>query len=179
MRLNGERKRNNCSREAAAVNDSEPSPTPMGAARLRLPVVRGQRCSGWFCSVPQPTQKNDRAVCAAAGPRLANYARVSSDTPNIDARTLVAAGVRFSFLAIFVRPTFCLASDFISRTSSLVHSRRTIFFFLAKTLSIFMRASFNTTCFIRNYAPLPACRGCSGKRTLKVRNDGTPHGLPD
>ena len=57
--------------------------------------------------------------------------RVDSDTPSFAAITCVALGVRFSDLAIFVTPALALAIAFICRTSSLVHSRRTIFLVLA------------------------------------------------
>jgi hypothetical protein len=45
--------------------------------------------------------------------------------------TCVAPGVRFSDFAIFVTPALALAIAFICRTSSLVHSRRTILLVLA------------------------------------------------
>jgi hypothetical protein len=54
--------------------------------------------------------------------------RVDSDTPSLAAITCVAPGVRFSDFAIFMTPALALAIAFICRTSSLVHSRRTIFF---------------------------------------------------
>jgi hypothetical protein len=57
--------------------------------------------------------------------------RVDNDTPSFAAITCVAPGVRFSNLAIFVTPALALAIVFICRTSSLVHSRRTIFLVLA------------------------------------------------
>ena len=57
--------------------------------------------------------------------------RVDNDTPSFAAITCVAPGVRFSDLAIFVTPALALAIVFICRTSSLVHSRRTIFLVLA------------------------------------------------
>ena len=54
--------------------------------------------------------------------------RVDSDTPSFAAITCVAPGVRFSDFAIFLTPVLAFAMAFICRTSSLVHSRRMIFF---------------------------------------------------
>src|ERR1700687_2952347 len=64
-----------------------------------------------------------------------SYPRVSSDTPSFAAFTPVAPGVRFNALAIFLTPIFCFASDFNSRTSFLVHSRLTTFFFAFLAMS--------------------------------------------
>jgi len=59
--------------------------------------------------------------------RYGGYARILRDTPSLAAITAVAPGERFSFLDIFVTPTLDFASDFIRRTSSLLHVRRTTF----------------------------------------------------
>jgi hypothetical protein len=59
------------------------------------------------------------------------YARIDNDTPSFAAITEVAPGVRFSDFDIFLTPALAFAIDFIWRTSSLVHSRRTIFLALA------------------------------------------------
>src|SRR6202022_4689035 len=64
-----------------------------------------------------------------------SYPRVSSDTPSFAAFTPVAPGVRFNAFAIFLTPIFCFASDFNSRTSFLVHSRLTTFFFAFLAMS--------------------------------------------
>jgi hypothetical protein len=64
-----------------------------------------------------------------------SYPRVSSDTPSFAAFTPVAPGVRFNALAIFLTPIFCFASDFNSRTSFLVRSRLTTFFFAFLAMS--------------------------------------------
>lgn len=56
-----------------------------------------------------------------------------SDTPRTNALAAVAPGVRFNFFAIFVTPVFCFASNFSVFRSSFVHSRRTVFFFLANS----------------------------------------------
>jgi hypothetical protein len=69
------------------------------------------------------------------GGKLAVTPRVSSDTPSFAAFTPVAPGVRFNALAIFLTPIFCFASDFNSRTSFLVHSRLTTFFFAILAMS--------------------------------------------
>lgn len=61
---------------------------------------------------------------------------MSSETPNNDALTIVAPGVRFSVFEIFLTPAFCFASDLSVFTSSFVHSRRTVFFVLAKATSL-------------------------------------------
>lgn len=58
---------------------------------------------------------------------------VLSETPSNDALTVVAPGVRFSVFEIFLTPAFCFASDLSVFTSSRVHSRRTVFFFLASS----------------------------------------------
>lgn len=60
---------------------------------------------------------------------------VLSDTPRTNALTAVAPGVRFNVFAIFVTPAFCFASDLSVFTSSFVHARRTVFFFLTKEIS--------------------------------------------
>src|SRR5713226_3254750 len=64
-----------------------------------------------------------------------SYPRVSSDTASFAAFTPVAPGVRFNALAIFLTPIFCFGSDFNSRTSFLVHSRLTTFFFAFLAMS--------------------------------------------
>jgi hypothetical protein len=64
-----------------------------------------------------------------------SYPRVSSDTPSFAAFTPVAPDVRFNALAIFLTPIFCFAGDFNSRTSFLVHSRLTTFFFAFLAMS--------------------------------------------
>jgi len=56
------------------------------------------------------------------------YARVSNDTPSVNAFCCVAPGVRFSDFAILATGIFWRARVFSSRTSSLVHSRRFAFF---------------------------------------------------
>ena len=53
--------------------------------------------------------------------------RIDSDTPNAVALTAVAAGVRFSDLAMRFFPAFAFAIVFSVRTSSFVHARRVIF----------------------------------------------------
>src|SRR5579872_3114339 len=55
----------------------------------------------------------------------------ASDKPNFCALTAVAPRVRFNSLAIFFTPCLSLAIDFNVRKSSLVHARRTAFFFFA------------------------------------------------
>jgi hypothetical protein len=59
---------------------------------------------------------------------------VSSDTPSWCAFTAVAPIVRFRAFEIFLTPVFFLASDFSSRTSDEVHTRRDTVFFLAGIL---------------------------------------------
>jgi hypothetical protein len=54
--------------------------------------------------------------------------RIESETPSFAAITLVAPGVLFNDFKIFVTRALAFAIVFICRTSSLVHSRRTIFF---------------------------------------------------
>jgi hypothetical protein len=49
------------------------------------------------------------------------HPRVSNETPNIDALTIVAASVRFNTLAIFVTPFLSFAIVFNVRTSVAVH----------------------------------------------------------
>src|SRR5713226_6588836 len=56
---------------------------------------------------------------------------IDNETPSFEAIAVVAAGVRLSGFAILVRPAFAFAIVFNCRTSSLVHSRRTIFLALA------------------------------------------------
>jgi hypothetical protein len=53
--------------------------------------------------------------------------------------TEVAPGVRFSDFDIFLTPALAFAIDFIWRTSSLVHSRRTIFLALAILTPVLVR----------------------------------------
>ena len=53
--------------------------------------------------------------------------------------TDVAPGVRFSDFDIFLTPALAFAIDFIWRTSSLVHSRRTIFLALAIPTPVLVR----------------------------------------
>jgi hypothetical protein len=66
-----------------------------------------------------------------AGLKCVHYPFVLKDIPRFAAITLVAPGVRFSALAIFLTPCLSLAIDFNVRKSSLVHARRTTFFFFA------------------------------------------------
>jgi len=63
---------------------------------------------------------------------------VLSDTPNLLAMTVVAPGVRFSALAIFLTPAFCFASVLSVFRSSFDQERRTVFFAFLAT-----RRSFN------------------------------------
>jgi hypothetical protein len=56
------------------------------------------------------------------------YARVSNETPRVNAFCWVAPAVRFSDFAILPTGVFWRASVFSWRTSSLVHSRRLTFF---------------------------------------------------
>ena len=52
------------------------------------------------------------------------YVRESNETPRLKAFCRVAPSVLLSVRAIFLADVFCRASDFSSRTSVLVHSRR-------------------------------------------------------
>jgi hypothetical protein len=58
--------------------------------------------------------------------------------------TEVAPGVRFSDFDIFLTPALAFAIDFIWRTSSLVHSRRTIFLALAILTPVLVRRPCST-----------------------------------
>jgi hypothetical protein len=63
--------------------------------------------------------------------------RVSNDTRNRDALTIVAATVRFNALDILFAPALDFAIVFNVRTSSFDHARLTTFFFLANFGSFF------------------------------------------
>jgi hypothetical protein len=52
---------------------------------------------------------------------------VLKDTPRFAAIVVVAPGVRFNALAIFLTPFLSFAINFNVRTSSLVQARRTTF----------------------------------------------------
>src|SRR5579863_10246938 len=67
-----------------------------------------------------------------------------SDMPSFCALTVVAPGVRFSALAIFLTPCFCFAIDFKVRTSLFVQARRTTFFFLAISAPLGGAAEYHT-----------------------------------
>jgi hypothetical protein len=70
-----------------------------------------------------------------AGHLLIIANQVSSDTPSFAAFTPHAPGVGFNALAIFLTPILWFSSDFNSRTSFLVHSRLTTFFFAFLAMS--------------------------------------------
>jgi hypothetical protein len=77
-------------------------------------------------------------------------ARVDKDTPSFVAMAEVAPGVRLSAFAIFWTPALAFAIDFICRTSSLVHARRTIFLALAIFAPFYVERPFITRDDIRN-----------------------------
>ena len=66
-------------------------------------------------------------------------ARIDSETPSFVAIAAVAPGVLFSDLDIFLTPALAFAIVFICRTSSFVHSRRTIFLALAILAPVFVK----------------------------------------
>jgi hypothetical protein len=66
--------------------------------------------------------------------------RIDSDTPNVVALTAVAAGVRFSDLAMRTTPDFAFAIVFSVRTSCFVHARR--------RAVVFLRANTNLRCLV-------------------------------
>ena len=72
------------------------------------------------------------------------YARIDNEMPSFTALTLVAPGVRLSAFAILVTPALAFAIVLSCLTSSLLHSRRTIFFlvFLAIIAPVFCGAVF-------------------------------------
>ena len=78
----------------------------------------------------------------AGGPQLFSHqVRIDRDIPCFAAITLVAPGVRFSFLAILATPCLSLAIDFINRRSSFDHASLTIlFFFFANSIAPFFRS---------------------------------------
>jgi hypothetical protein len=107
--------------------------------------------------------------------------RVDNDTPSFAAITCVAPGVRFSDLAIFVTPALALAIVFMCRTSSLVHSRRTIFLVLAIVTPVLWtglvsRDSELATVKDMKYARVRACvyRAASGALRASQRRSSFP-----
>jgi hypothetical protein len=86
---------------------------------------------------------------------------VLRETPSDTARFCTEADVRFSFLAIFSRPSFLRASDLSSRTSAVVHGARCIVgaFAIMEIPSSQRRSSTNFT--IRTYRSGPGEEGRS------------------
>ena len=102
-------------------------------------------------------------------------ARVDKDTPSFVAMADVAPGVRLSAFAIFLTPALAFAIVFICRTSSLVHSRRTIFLALAIFAPFFVERPFITKEDNRNdnlpqaRHPDPFQKGCfSGRKVFRA-----------
>jgi hypothetical protein len=94
-----------------------------------------RQATGSGCQGPSAT-----SICGR--PQLFSHqVRIDSDILCFAAITLVAPGVRFSFLAILATPCLSLAIDFIKRRSSFDHASLTIFFFFfANLIAPFLRS---------------------------------------
>lgn len=110
-----------------AATPTPPTKNPT-IAPLNPPTI-DQNTSG--CAVPEFQQLRN----LVPGHSNAAY-RVLSESPRRNAFAAVAPGVRFSVFEIFLTPAFCFATVLSVFTSSRVHSRRTVFFVLAKATSL-------------------------------------------
>jgi hypothetical protein len=82
---------------------------------------------------------------------------ILNETPSFAAITVVAPGVRFNALAIFVLPFLSFAIDFSKRKSSLLHARRTRFFiFLAIVAPLCERPSYHSQSIWQHEARIAA-----------------------
>jgi len=107
----------------------------------RLPLRREYRTPGCRVRLRDNVRRGPSGGLAGrlSNPPSQRY-RIDSDTPNVVALTAVAAGVRFSDLAMRTTPDFAFAIVFSVRTSSFVHARR--------RAVVFLRANTNLRCLV-------------------------------
>jgi hypothetical protein len=93
----------------------------------RADGIFGNDKSGAGLSFTNSSSDHTRSVTVAA---MADYQRESSESPILNAFCRVAPSVRFRDLAIFPAGVFFRASDFNSRTCSVVQARFFVPFFI-------------------------------------------------